>query len=152
MLFSQLPNFPYVPFLPLTRIKGFELLGKQLDAPSTSDHVDTPQPGPKDAEVEVPASIHDPITPREADAPAGPTPDLATSVVDVVESVVVSSSLAAPTPDPLLPTTVPSPTETETEFMILLGGERWGKYCLIVLLLNCVYRFHLRGLATASSR
>lgn len=77
--------------------------------------------------------------PREADAPAAPTPESVASVVDPIEALLTSPSSAA-TP---LATSTPTVT-SEVDFMILLGGTSRAS-TFRPHPTDFLFRLHLRG-------
>ncbi|KAF8311551.1 hypothetical protein DL93DRAFT_2060834 [Clavulina sp. PMI_390] len=100
-----LPNFPYVPFLPSTRIKGFQLLSQHLDASKDSSSA--------------------PLTASISEAVEGAISSVSSLASSVVEAVTAPTS--TPAVVSAIPTAVPevltaeTSEEVETEFMILLG-------------------------------
>lgn len=124
----QLPNFPYVPFLPSTRIKGFELLAKQLDSllplavlddsSITQAELVYEEPTPQ-----APNDVF--ITPQEVSEPASPTAEPLISVIDETGSALspTSAYAAHPTLQTLRTPQATPVVPTETDFMLLLGGQ-----------------------------
>lgn len=133
-LLRQLPNYPYVPFLPETRIKGFGLLARQLSAysktspvsstlatsssPTVSQEDETAHStavGLTEAVVDAFESATAPVLPSP-----GPTAE-PVSVLEEAEAVLSSASSAAVTATEDI--FAPKATSVPAEFLVLLGGE-----------------------------
>lgn len=114
----QLPNFPYKPFTPTTRIKGFELLHHYLSTPPPASESPVPLKEVSAEHEEFESKLETPITPREADSPAEPTvvPEVAPAVP---EATISTASVVAPTSEAA---SAKQTSPVDTEFLILLGG------------------------------